>query len=127
MEIGDILYHVNPSTKQFRKVEVVKPGNVLTRTVAKDLETGETFEADGYTFQVDEPTDPMVLLKRAIDTHDLTFEYSDDHRAWARGHAQLGEIKSLAKNDPAEATRLWKAKVDRELAENFRESFSRTF
>ena len=69
----------------------------------------------------------LTRLERLIRTHDLTFEYSDDHNSWERGRRQLDEILSIAKRHPKEATRLWKEKVDQTVREDFRIQFYRNF
>jgi hypothetical protein len=66
----------------------------------------------------------IAHLTRLIDAHDLTFMYSDDGGVCRRGQAELDEIRELAKDvDPEVVRKVWDAKVDRHLAEGFREQF----
>jgi hypothetical protein len=36
-------------------------------------------------------------LKLKLAVHDWTYEYTDDQRAWKKGHKQAQEIKELLK------------------------------
>ena len=63
-------------------------------------------------------------FERAVDYHDLTHAYSDDHRVWSRGSADRKRILAAAKKFPAaDVERIWNAMVDRKLVENARSSF----
>jgi hypothetical protein len=63
-------------------------------------------------------------LDALIARHDLTFEYSDDHRAWKRGSESLAEIRRVAKEFPREqVVEIWNRHVDRKLREGYRDSF----
>lgn len=56
------------------------------------------------------------IFKEAVDRHDLTYEYSDDHSVWRRGSTELTNIKSMAQDlDPEFVRETWNAKCDRAL------------
>jgi hypothetical protein len=56
-----------------------------------------------------------------VNQHDLTFEYSDDSRAWRRGKEQLKAIRDLAaKLPPGVAAPIWNAMVDRSVVAEYR-------
>lgn len=59
-----------------------------------------------------------------VNSHDLTYDYSDDGSVWRAGQAQYAKIKEAAKTLPIEdVKRIWKAKVDKTLVEGARENF----
>jgi hypothetical protein len=35
----------------------------------------------------------LDTLEKLLKTHDWTYQYSDDHRAWKRGNEQAEEIR----------------------------------
>lgn len=64
------------------------------------------------------------LFQELVEKHDLTYDYSDDHRAWRRGHESHQEILRLAKALPREeACRIWNAMVDKRIREGHRHLF----
>lgn len=62
---------------------------------------------------------------RMVNTHDLTYMYSDDSAANRRGEASLSAIRSAAKQLPEdEVTRIWNAMVDQRMSDQaIRQSF----
>lgn len=67
---------------------------------------------------------PLEQFKKFVDEHDLTYSYSDDHRCYQKGQAQLDAIKAMAQILPrADVVRIWNEKVDRCLMPQFREQF----
>lgn len=56
--------------------------------------------------------------------HDLTYQYSDDHRYRVRGTESFDAIKRASALLPAEdVRRIWNAEVDRKIVEGQREPF----
>ena len=50
----------------------------------------------------------------AVQNHDVTYDYSDDHQVWRRGGAQLAEINRLAALIPREtAVKIWNERMDK--------------
>lgn len=63
-------------------------------------------------------------FQRAVDNHDLTYDYSDDGSVWRNGQAQYSRITRAAEKFPREdVERIWNAKVDRSLVESARAPF----
>ncbi len=63
-------------------------------------------------------------FKKAVDNHDLTHAYSDDHSVWRRGSADLDRISKAATKFPREEVeRIWNAMVDATLIESARAAF----
>lgn len=59
-----------------------------------------------------------------VNAHDLTYDYSDDGRAWRLGREQYDRIRKAAEQLPREeVVRIWNAAVDRKMREGFREPF----
>ena len=49
-----------------------------------------------------------------VKAHDLTFEYTEDHRVWCKGRGELIAIRKLAASLPHEdVERIWNANVDK--------------
>ena len=68
--------------------------------------------------------DKIERFKELVRAHDLTYQYSDDHRYWSRGSRQYSEIRTLAKEIGMEiAMEIWNKEVDRKLREDSREQF----
>jgi spore coat protein CotF len=40
-------------------------------------------------------------FSKRLEQHDWYFSYSDDHRAWKKGHDESNAINMLAAKDPA--------------------------
>jgi hypothetical protein len=60
----------------------------------------------------------VELLTRLIDVHDLTFEFSDDHRYWVSGQKSLSLIRRVAITVPRHRyVSAWNDKIHRELKE----------
>lgn len=60
----------------------------------------------------------------AVNRHDLTHGYSDDHSVWQRGTADYDRIRKAAeKFDRADVERIWNAAVDKKLVEGVRQQF----
>lgn len=56
--------------------------------------------------------------------HDLTYDYSDDHRSWSAGRASMAAIREAAKLlDPEAVRRIWNEVVDSKLVPGFRAGF----
>jgi hypothetical protein len=63
-------------------------------------------------------------FQQAVDRHDLTHAYSDDHSVYRRGAADYDRIhKSAAKFPREDVERIWNAMVDRSLVESARAQF----
>jgi len=49
----------------------------------------------------------------AVNSHDVTAEFSDDPRCWRRGHDQRMRINNLARKLPIEVVKqIWNTKMD---------------
>lgn len=56
--------------------------------------------------------------------HDLTYEYSDDHRYWERGVASYTALCKFANTLPrATAVRIWNEVIDTKIVEGSRPQF----
>lgn len=61
---------------------------------------------------------------KACQEHDLTYQYSDDHRYWLAGEASMKRIRALAARMSASSVRrIWNAVVDTKIVEGHRERF----
>lgn len=68
--------------------------------------------------------DLLAAFADAVQKHDLTYSYSDDHRAYTRGREQWLVIHRMAQDlDSADVERIWNAAVDRKIAEGSRPMF----
>lgn len=57
-------------------------------------------------------------------THDLTYQYSDDHRVWKQGIEAYEEILQAAQLLPRhEAVRIWNEVVDEKIVPSVRQIF----
>lgn len=69
----------------------------------------------------------MITLeefKTRVEQHDLTSEYSDDHRVWQAGANDYRAICNLAEQLPrAEVVKIWNAQVDKKLSAGARQEF----
>ena len=66
----------------------------------------------------------LERFKQLVDSHDLTYDYSDDISVWRAGAAQMAQIRDLAATLPANEVRaIWNARVDRSILEGHREPF----
>jgi hypothetical protein len=66
----------------------------------------------------------IETFTQMVRSHDLTFGYSDDHRAYTRGRDERNAIESAAKLLPeGEAARIWNENIDRQIGEGFRAQF----
>lgn len=58
-----------------------------------------------------------------VRRHDLTYEYSDDHRAWCKGRDERQHIMSLYngfdEDSKREARAIWNANIVRCIAPEF--------
>ena len=72
-------------------------------------------------------TDEIVTIEdftSAVNHHDLTHGYSDDHEVWRRGTADRDRIRKAAEKFPREEVeRIWNAMVDDSLIESARSPF----
>lgn len=50
---------------------------------------------------------PSEQLGRLLQTMDWTYQFSDDHRYWSAGHAQMEKINALTMRLGAEARAIW--------------------
>lgn len=58
-------------------------------------------------------------LKSAIKEHDFSFQYSDDHRAWKKGQAELDYIKRLSVGiEPKIILEIWNNEVGIQFSDN---------
>lgn len=63
-------------------------------------------------------------FKYLVDTHDLTYQYTDDHSVWERGHKERSTINDYSRFFPIEDVRtVWNAMVDRKLRPDARVDF----
>jgi hypothetical protein len=63
-------------------------------------------------------------FRELCKAHDLTFEYSDDHRAWTKGCEQLKEIEAAAKELPFEtAKQIWNETVREKILPEHAEEY----
>jgi hypothetical protein len=61
---------------------------------------------------------------KLVRNHDLTFQFSDDHRCWRSGWDRYQDILEAAKQFPREdVVRIWNAEVDRKIVESARNWF----
>jgi hypothetical protein len=55
-------------------------------------------------------------VKRMIDGHDYTYQYSDDHRYWQKGQKEYDAIQnglnSLSGDEQVKAKQYWKRKLE---------------
>ena len=69
----------------------------------------------------------MTLEQEFVDLvakHDLTYEYSDDHRYWKAGSASMDKINALAAQLPREfVVATWNATVDMKIVEAYRKDW----
>jgi len=122
----EIRYHTNPFTLETNQVEMVEMP-WTSKWEGKVVGTQNIIQDDSFNFAKDAPSPIIEQLEHAIRSHDLTFSFSDYGPTWKRGMDQLDRIKKLAKFFPADATRLWKDKVDKTLRPQDREQFYRDF
>lgn len=55
-------------------------------------------------------------FRQLCKSHDLTYEYSDDHSYWQRGSASLAKVQAAAKQlDRETAVRIWNEVVDKKI------------
>ena len=63
-------------------------------------------------------------FKSLVQSHDLTYQYSDDHRAWSRGSRQFDQILALSKELPrTEAVKIWNENADAKLGSHAQEFY----
>lgn len=128
LKVGQIYWVEDPETFDGVRVRVKKVPDFFDserRPVFEDPETGREFQTS--IFYASDIGDYETRLRRAINSHDLTYSYSDSRGAWDRGQKELQNIERLARKNPELATQLWNEKVDRELIPEARGSFYRTF
>lgn len=66
----------------------------------------------------------LEQFTKLVDSHDLTYAYSDDGSVWRRGCMQEDAIRALAKELPREdVERVWNSMVDRFLIPDARAPF----
>jgi len=83
--------------------------------VLGDLTPATIIAYERLTESVTDVLCDAVTLCYLVDTHDLTFQYSDDHRYWASGQASLNRIHRIVRADNSLAwflLRLWNVKVN---------------
>jgi len=55
-------------------------------------------------------------FEKLVNSHDLTYDYSDDGSVWRNGQAQYAKIMEASKLFPVEdVRRIWNAKCDKTL------------
>lgn len=63
-------------------------------------------------------------FRKLCKNHDLTYEYSDDHRYWTKGNQTLAEVQAKAKElDREVAVRIWNEVVDQKIVEGRRDQW----
>lgn len=69
----------------------------------------------------------LADLRRRIDYHDLTYNYSDDGAVWRSGQREfegiIATIKSLSEEDQMVAKQMWNSMVDDKIAKGHGQSF----
>ena len=61
---------------------------------------------------------------KAAKSHDLTYQFSDDHRAYKEGERTLWKVKHLAKSmEYSRAAEIWNQVVDEKIRPESREGF----
>lgn len=69
-------------------------------------------------------TEAEEEFRKLCVSHDLTYEYSDDHSYWTRGRASLAKVQEAAKKlDRAVAERIWNEVVDTKVIESHRKDW----
>lgn len=81
-------------------------------------------ELDEDDIEAAQVPDDRAEFRQLVNSHDLTYAYSDDGSVWRAGEAQYDRIRKLAKDIPAwEVACIWGAMVDRFLVPNARKNF----
>lgn len=63
-------------------------------------------------------------FRNMCQRHDLTYDFSDDHRVWMNGQKEFDRIKAIAKELPREtAVRIWNEVVDTKIVPECRTQF----
>lgn len=63
-------------------------------------------------------------FRKLCMAHDITYEYSDDHRAWSKGSQEYREIHAAAAVLGADVAKpIWNECVDKKIIEGHREQF----
>lgn len=69
--------------------------------------------------------DSLEAFDKLVGAHDLTYEYSDDHRYWVKGKESLSQIRGmmsrLVAQDPANKKKcvdIWNKWVDKKLVKS---------
>lgn len=66
----------------------------------------------------------IAEFEKMVRDHDLTYSYSDDGAVYRAGSAAHDRIRAAARDLPEEdVRRIWNAKVDATIAEDYREPF----
>lgn len=69
-------------------------------------------------------TEAQAAFVALVSGHDLTYNFSDDFRAWSVGEATYTQIVSQARNfDRTFVVEVWNASVDRKVVPASREQF----
>jgi hypothetical protein len=60
----------------------------------------------------------LAEFTNLVNAHDLTYDYSDDHRVWRNGQAQYDTIVEAAKQFPREeVVKIWNSMVRKSVVE----------
>lgn len=69
--------------------------------------------------------DLLDAFAKLVNSHDLTFMYSDDPSCYRRGKDSFDKIRAMAKQLPhPEATRIWNEKVRKEVIDSVYAQFA---
>ena len=72
----------------------------------------------------DEYKEKLTAFTKLVLAHDLTYEYSDDHRAYSNGLYSYAAICKAARDlKKADANKIWNAVVDQKVVEKARDQF----
>jgi hypothetical protein len=71
-----------------------------------------------------ETKENLENFSEMVKRHDLTYEYSDDHRYWVSGERSMDMIKIEALGLPIDSVvEIWNAHVDKKIVEGHRDTF----
>lgn len=83
-----------------------------------ELDNGEVVERDAVKFQESNPIERRwERFEAMVCLHDLTYDYSDDHRVWQAGRASMQAIgnEAWSLGDPTRAAEVWNTHVRQKL------------
>jgi len=86
---------------------------------------GNTKQWVEYEVDLDQTvlSDRVSLLRTLLERHDLTYDYSDDHRYWVAGQASWSKIQEVAETIPR---KYFNIEWNRVVRKKFNEEFLKT-